>query len=249
MFDVYLNNSTQIQLRMVDLSLCDANADWAKTITCTSTCPAADYTRSDFDGINIHFAANYPSDGKVLIMVLAVSDGNLVGTMKMTQSSQQMTLGSLFLGNDSITWVNAYSTSSAYSELIRLDSANNNYTVYQQTGISYVFQHIDLSNNNWFGLGVTKFISNSTQACMSDIAGLSVSVSTSGLDEASSFSLASIDLFNITTIIYSLTINTSITNTASDMGYVLVVIEHADEDDLSNGQIVNTVISSLFGLV
>ena len=137
-FDVYLNNSTQIQLRMVDLSLCDASADWAKTITCTSTCPAADYTRSDFDGTNIHFAANFPSDGKVLIMVLAVSDGNLVGTMKMTQSSQQMTLGSLFLGNDSITWVNAYSTLSAYSELIRLDSANNNYTVYQQTGISYV---------------------------------------------------------------------------------------------------------------
>ena len=236
---------------MVDLSLCDASADWAKTIACTSTCPAADYARSDFDGTNIHFAANFPSDGKVLIMVLAVFDGNLVGTMKMTQSSQQMTLGSLFLGNDSITWVNAYSTSSAYSELIKLDSANNNYTVYQQTGISYVFQHIDSNNNNWFALGVTRYISNSTQACLGDIEGLSVSTSTSGLDEASSYSLASVNISELDyEDIYPVLINTSITSLASDTDYVLIVVGgQTNEDDLSDGMIINIVLSSLFGLV
>ena len=191
-----MTNETQIQLYVVDTSQNDTSADWVKNIACTSTCSAADYTRSDFDETNIHFAANFPSEAKVLIMVLAVSNGDLVGTMKTTQDSQQMALASLSADSNSITWISAYSTSSAYSELIRYDSANNNHTVYQQTGISYVFQNINSNNNNWFGLGVTRYITNSTQECMSDIEGLTVTTSTSGLEEASSFSLASVDPYN-----------------------------------------------------
>ena len=234
---------------MTDLSQNDTSADWAKNIVCTSTCPTADYARSDFDETNIHLAVNLPSEAKVLIMVLAASNGDLVGTIKMTQDSQQMVLASLSADNNSITWISAYSSSSAYSELIRYDSANNNYTVYQQTGISYVFQHIDSNNNNWFGLGVTKFVSNSTQACLNDIDGLSVSISTSGLDEASTFSFVSIDLYELDVDLYPLDINTSITRDASGLDYSLIVIGgQSNEDDLSNGQIVNIVLSSLFGL-
>ena len=48
---------------------------------------------------------------------------------------------------------------------------------------------------------------------------------------------------------YPLNINTSITSTASNTDYVLLVIGgQTNEDDLSNGQIVNIVLSSLFGL-
>ena len=234
---------------MADLSQDDTSADWVRNIGCTSTCSAADYTRSDFDETNIHFAANFPSESKVLMMVLAVSNGDLVGTMKTTQDSQQMALGSLFADSNSITWISAYSTSSAYSELIRYDSANNNYTVYQQTGISYVFQHINSNNNNWFALGVTRYITNSTQECMSDIDGLTVSTSTSGLEEASSFSLASVDTYDAYWDTYALNINTSITSTASDTNYALIVYgTQTDENGLSNSQLVNIVLSSLFGL-
>ena len=233
---------------MTDISLNTTHPAWIQNITCTSTCPAADYARSDFDETNVHIAANLPSNGKVLMMVLVASSGNLVGTMKKTQGFQQMALASLSVDNNSITWISVYSTSSAYSELIKLDSANNNYTVYQQTGISYAFQHIDSSNNNWFAVGVTKFITNSTQACISDIAGLTVSTSTSGLEEASSFSLASLDFYVLDADMLTVNINESITRNASNMSYVSVVIERANEDDLSTGQIVNIVILSLFGL-
>ena len=136
-FEVFLTNETQIQLSMADLSQNDTHPSWIKNIVCTSTCTAADYTRSDFDETNVHFAANLPSDGKVLMMVLVATSGDLVGTMKTTQSSQQMALGSLSATNNSITWISAYSTTSSYSELIKFDSANNSYTVYQQTGVSY----------------------------------------------------------------------------------------------------------------
>ena len=236
---------------MTDISLNTTHPAWIQNITCTSTCPAADYARSDFDETNVHIAANLPSNGKVLMMVLVASSGNLVGTMKKTQGFQQMALASLSVDNNSITWISVYSTSSAYSELIKLDSANNNYTVYQQTGISYVFQHIDSNNNNWFALGVTRYISNSTQACLGDIEGLLVSTSTSGLDEASSYSLASVNISELDyEDIYPVLINTSITSLASDTDYVLVVVGgQTNEDDLSDGMIINIVISSLFGLV
>ena len=234
---------------MTDISLNTTHPAWIQNITCSSTCPA-DYARSDFDETNVHFAANLPADSKVLMMVLVASSGDLVGTMKTTQGSQQMVLASLSVDNNSITWISAYSTSSAYSELIKLDSANNNYTVYQQTGISYFFQHIDSNNNNWFGLGVTRYISNSTQACLGDIEGLLVSTSTSGLDEASSYSLASVNISELDyEDIYPVLINTSITSLASDTDYVLVVVGgQTNEDDLSDGMIINIVISSLFGL-
>ena len=200
-------------------------------------------------------------------MVLVATSGNIVGSMKTTESSQQLALGSLSADNDSMTWVSVYSTSSSYSELIKYDSANNNYTIYEQTGFSYILQYRDLSTYNWVGLGVTQYISNTTQTCMSNVTGLTVSTTTSGLDDASS----SFTIATATGTFYPfspqlLVPNTSITSTASDMiyNYIVVVESQAnstnqttstsqtnggDDDGLTTEELIAIILGSAFAFV
>ena len=268
---VYFKNSnSDIELFMIDGSIDSSSSIWDQNITCSSSCSAADYTHSDFESSQVHFAANLPSEGKVLMMVLGSISGNIVGSMKTTQTSQQLALGSLSADSNSMTWVSVYSASSSYSELIKYDSANNNFTVYQQTGISYVLQHIDSNNNdNWLGLGKSSFVSNTTQACMSNVNGLTVSTTTSGLDDAlSTFNIASSSGVTYDFVINTPNVNASITSAASDMDYVYTVIEvqtnstnqtttnqtttnqanDNKDDDLSTGEIIGLTLGPIFGI-
>ena len=275
---VYFKNSnSEIELFMIDSSLDTSLSIWDQNITCSSSCSAVDYTHSDFESSQVHFAANLPSEGKVLMMVLGSISGNIVGSMKTTQTSQQLALGSLSADSNSMTWVSVYSASSSYSELIKYDSANNNFTVYQQTGISYVLQHIDSNNNdNWLGLGKSSFVSNTTQACMSNVTGLTVSTTMSGLDDASSsFSIAKATFTQYSFTQETPTINSSITSAASDMdcvyrGYgepapnstnqtttnqtttnqtTTNQTNEGNDDGLSAGEIIGLTLGPIFGLV
>ena len=270
LFRTFLNSNSEIELYMIDIGVNSLASAWHYTLTCSSTCPVPDYTYSDFDQTNVHLAANFPSEGKVLMMVLVAASGNRVGDVKITQSSQQLALGSLSSDSNSITWVSVYSTSSSYSELIKYDSASNNYTVYQQTGISYASQYIDSSNNdNWLGLGKSLYISNTTQTCMSNVNGLTVSTTTSGLDDAlSTFNIASSSGVTYDFVINTPNVNASITSAASDMDYVYAVIEAQTnstnqtttnqtitnqtndnkDDDLSTGEIIGLTLGPIFGI-
>ena len=270
LFRTFLNSNSEIELYMIDVGVNSLASAWHYTLTCSSTCPVPDYTYSDFDQTNVHLAANFPSEGKVLMMVLVAASGNRVGDVKITQSSQQLALGSLSSDSNSITWVSVYSTSSSYSELIKYDSASNNYTVYQQTGISYASQYIDSSNNdNWLGLGKSLYISNTTQTCMSNVNGLTVSTTTSGLDDAlSTFNIASSSGVTYDFVINTPNVNASITSAASDMDYVYAVIEAQTnstnqtttnqtttnqandnkDDDLSTGEIIGLTLGPIFGI-
>ena len=225
---------------------------WSYNISCSSTCPSSDYTKSDFDQTNVHVAFNIPSEGKALLMVFAASTGDLVGNLKTTSNSQQLTLGSLYADANSITWISMYSGTTSYSELIKYDAPNNNYTIYQQTGFSYSLQYIDLnSNNDWLALGVTSIISNATQTCLTTVNGLSVSTTTSGLEDTSSFSLGTKGSVAYNFEEDSITINTSITSGASDMAYSFTIVSSSEtkEDDLSTAETVGIVLGSVFGSV
>ena len=265
-FYVYINNASNYELNLVNTTQSNTTSVWHYNISCTSTCPTADYVKSDYDQTNVHLALNLPSEGKALIMVLAVADGSLAGSLKTTQSSQQLSLGSLYANTDTITWVSMHSTSSSYSELIKYDSANNNYTIYQQTGYSYFLQYINPSNSDsWLALADTEYVLNSTQACMSNVSGTSVSTTTSGLDDATSFNLGSVGTSSYRESQGTLNHATSTTRVASDLIYNFVEVVNTqtnttnqtttgtqtneNDDGLSTGEIVGIAVGSVFGLI
>ena len=253
---VYVNSVSNYEVTFEGSS----TPTWSYNISCSSTCPSSDYTKSDFDQTNVHIAFNIPSEGKALLMVFAASTGDLVGNLKTTSNSQQLTLGSLYADANSITWISMYSGTTSYSELIKYDAPNNNYTIYQQTGFSYSLQYIDLnSNNDWLALGVTSIISNATQTCLTTVNGLSVSTTTSGLEDTSSFSLGTKGSVAYSFSSTLLNINASITSTVSNMSYSYTddlstetseddgELSTEDDGELSTGEIVGIVIGSIFG--
>ena len=260
LFYGFVNIVSGIELYMIDATVGINSAIWHHNISCPSSCPIPDYAKSDFNQPNAHLAFNLPSEGKALVIVFAVDSGNLVGNMKTTQSSQQLSLGSLDAYSDTITWISMYSSSSSYSELIKYDSANNNSTVYQQSGVSYLLQHINLnSNDSWFGMGLTQYISNSTQNCMSEISGLTVSTTTSGLNDASSYSIAAGSQVRYFLYPASSYINDTITSTTGDLDYNYTIVvstqttsnneTNKNEDDgLSTEEIVGIALGSVFAL-
>ena len=197
-------------------------------------------------------------------MVLVATSGNLVGGMKTTQSSQQLTLGSLYADRNSLTWISMYSNSSPYSELIKYDSVNENYTVYQQSGYSYFLQYINPNNNDsCLGLGLFLYVSNTTQACISNISGLTLTTTTSGLEDASSFAIASTTLTTYTILAIVTSENTSITSIASDMDYLDALVvdtqtnstnqttsnnqNNGDDDGLSTEKIIGITLGIYIG--
>ena len=85
-FYVVLNDNPGFELHLYN-GTNDANqTTWSLNVSCTSSCPSSDLSRSDFDQTNIHTAINIPSEGYALIMVLAAADGTSVGSFKTTQS-------------------------------------------------------------------------------------------------------------------------------------------------------------------
>ena len=119
-----------------------------------------------------------------------------------------------------------YSASSSYSELIKYDSANNTFMNYQQAGYSYLYQSIDpSSNDHWFAVAPTQDISTTEFALMNLTSGLTVSTSTtSGLEDTTFYSLSSSyqDALYSASGRVSVSQNTSITSSASDMNYTRV---------------------------
>ena len=85
-FYVVLNDNPGFELHLYNRTN-DANqTTWSLNVSCTSSCPSSDLSRSDFDQTNIHTAINIPSEGYALIMILAAADGTSVGSLKTTQS-------------------------------------------------------------------------------------------------------------------------------------------------------------------
>ena len=89
---------------------------------------------------------------------------------------------------------------------------------------------------------------------MSDIEGLSVSTSTSGLEEASSFSLASVSVYQYITSQGSISDYITVSITVSEMDYVSAIVERTqtnegDDEGLSTGKIIGIVLGSIFGLI
>ena len=117
-------------------------------------------------GSSNHFTAiSYPSQDHVLIVINDLSNLDPVGSLRTAQSSQQLTLGSLYVDSNSAAWLNMYSSSSPYSELTRFDATSTDYTVYQQTGYSYGLQYVfPGSPDRWRGVGLTEHIADTTLA-------------------------------------------------------------------------------------
>lgn len=85
-FYVVLNDNPGFELHLYNGTNDQNQTTWSLNVSCTSSCPSSDFSRSDFDQTNIHTAINIPSEGYALIMVLAAADGTSVGSFKTTQS-------------------------------------------------------------------------------------------------------------------------------------------------------------------
>ena len=112
-------------------------------------------------------------------------------------------------------------------------------------------------------MGLTQYISNSTQNCMSEISGLTVSTTTSGLNDASSYSIAAGSQVRYFLYQASSYINDTITSTTGDLDYNYTIVvstqtnqttsnietKKNEDDGLSTEEIVGIALGSVFALV
>ena len=126
-------------------------------------------------------------------------------------------ISSLQIYTTSIAWIGVKSVSNSYSELIRYDRANDNFTIYQITGSSLSSQYIyDSSGDTWYALSTTQYSYFAPLANISDITALSVTnLQNSGFDQDTgiSFLTLSLDNANISTSFVNQTIS------VSDLGF------------------------------
>ena len=100
-------------------------------------------------------------------------------------------ISSLQVDTSSIAWMGVRSVSSSYSELIKYDRGNDNYTIYQITGSSFSFQYIyGSSSDNWYAIANTQYSYFSTLTTINDISGLSIiELQNSGFDQDSTLTI------------------------------------------------------------
>ena len=126
-------------------------------------------------------------------------------------------ISSLQIYTTSIAWIGVKSVSNSYSELIRYDRANDNFTIYQITGSSLSSQYIfDSNGDTWYALSTTQYSYFAPLSNISDITALSVTnLQNSGFDQDTgiSFLTLSLDNANISTSFVNQTIS------VSDLGF------------------------------
>ena len=155
----------------------------------------------DLDTTNIYSAFDTETLAGIYIVVLAQSGGAFVGSVRQRESSQHR-VGSIYAVGSSVVYISSYSTSTAYTELIKYDSSSSDYTIYEQTGLNFRFQFINTALNDcWYALVDTEYAHLSQLSTMDEVTGLTVNVltntglttetTTNGFSTSGSISLSS----------------------------------------------------------
>ena len=132
----------------------------------------------DLDTTNIYSAFDTETLAGIYIVVLAQSGGAFVGSVRQRESSQHR-VGSIYAVGSSVVYISSYSTSTAYTELIKYDSSSSDYTIYEQTGLNFRFQFINTALNDcWYALVDTEYAHLSQLSTMDEVTGLTVNVLT-----------------------------------------------------------------------
>ena len=183
-FCISLRYTTSDEILIGCYYVSDLSPIWETSFNLTSSSSEQlNNGRIGLDTNYVYFVFDTVSLAGIFITVLDLSDGSIQGSMLQRVSSQQLKAGAVYATGSNIAYISVYSSSSAYAELIKYDTSNSNYTIYEQTGLNFRFQFINTALNDcWYALVDTEYIYLSQLSTMDEATGLTVNVLTnSGL--------------------------------------------------------------------
>ena len=239
-FCTSLRETTQDEIQISCYYVSNSSTIWATRVNLTSSSSEQlNNGRIGLDTNYVYFAFDTVSLAGIFITVLDLSDGSIQGSMLQRVSSQQLKAGAVYATGSNIAYISVYSSSSAYAELIKYDTSNSNYTIYEQTGLNFRFQFINTALNDcWYALVDTEYIYLSQLSTMDEATGLTVNVLTnSGLTTESTANSTSTSGFHAL-------VNHTVTSTSNAASNLTVSITLSVLNNTQTNTTTNTTTNS-----
>ena len=256
-FCISLRETTHDEIHIGCYYVSNSSTIWATSFNLTSSSSEQlNNGRIGLDTNYVYCAFDTVSLAGIFITVLDLSDGIIQNSILQRVSSQHLKAGAVYATRGNIAYISVYSSTSAYTELIKYDFLISNYTIYEQTGINFRFQFINTDLNNcWYALVDTEYIHLSQLSTMDEVTDLTVNVLTNtGLTIESSSNLTTTSGFHglinhtvtsISNVASYLTVNITLsvlnntqTNTTTNGNSTTTTNSKNDDDDLSTLEIV-----------